>query len=298
MIIEATSVNILRVVEILLAEDVVGIPTETVYGLGGLATSAKAVRKIYCLKNRPADNPLITHFCSVNLVNKYVKFEEAGQIAERLASLWPGPLTLILPIRDERLRVSTAGLDYCGVRIPSHPICLELLDQLDEPLAAPSANKSGYCSPTKAQHVEDDFEGKILVLKGDDDILGIESTVVSLVGRPRILRLGAVPYETLAELLSIDPAELIMESEIMAPGKKYKHYSPRQKVMVSNQSPHFDCCVIKPKNTLELMKNFYSILREADKLNKTIVISCELDPRRFPDYVVFDRLKKMGAEFA
>ena len=203
----------------------VAFPTETVYGLGALALEPLAVRAIYAAKARPPTNPLIVHVLGEDearpLVSRWPV--EALQLAARF---WPGPLTIVLPrtalVPDE----CTAGGDTVGVRAPSHPVARALLERVGAPLAAPSANRAEHVSPTSAAHVLRDLNGRIdAVVDGGRCTYGIESTVVSLDGAPRILRKGAIPTAEIEELLGpleTGPAPGIAQS----PGQHRRHYAP------------------------------------------------------------------------
>jgi L-threonylcarbamoyladenylate synthase len=203
----------------------VAFPTETVYGLGALALEPLAVRAIYAAKGRPATNPLIVHVLGEDdarpLVSRWPL--EARQLAARF---WPGPLTLVLPrtaiVPDE----CTAGGDTVGVRAPSHPAARAILERVGVPLAAPSANRAEHVSPTSAAHVLRDLNGRIdAVVDGGRTPFGIESTVISLDGPPRLLRAGAVPRTEIEEL--VGPLELGGNSAIaQSPGQHRRHYAP------------------------------------------------------------------------
>ncbi|MBO5776786.1 MAG: threonylcarbamoyl-AMP synthase [Clostridia bacterium] len=205
----------------------VAFPTETVYGLGADAFNAEAVKDIFIAKGRPQDNPLIVHFACVEDVKRAVK-----EIPEVTYKLWerfsPGPLTLVLPKSDELPLVTTAGIQTVGIRIPNHPIALELIKKSGTGRAAPSANTSGRVSPTLAEHVYEDMVGKIpLILDGGQTDVGIESTVLDLTKDvPIVLRPGAVTVEMLIEVLGkvINHKGEVIIAE--SPGMKYKHYAP------------------------------------------------------------------------
>ena len=179
-----------QAVDLLTKGEVVAFPTETVYGLGAIATNEEAVAKIFEAKGRPQDNPLIVHIGSKEEMMEFT--QDIPKLAEVcMDTFWPGPLTLILPLRPNTLAKNvTAGLQTVGVRMPEHKVALELLKQLKQPVAAPSANKSGKPSPTKAAHVFHDLEGKIpLILDGGTTGIGLESTVIEFVNDlPTILR--------------------------------------------------------------------------------------------------------------
>ena len=212
---------------ILEVEDVVAIPTETVYGLAGNIFSERAVRKIFELKGRPFYNPLIVHTYSLDQLERFVRYipEKAKRLAE---AFWPGPLTLILPKKESVPSLITAGKDTVGIRIPNHPLTLELLSQLDFPLAAPSANTFGNISPTRPEHVKSYFEKTLsMVLDGGPCPKGIESTIVGFEGENAVLyRLGSISVEDIEEV--IGPIEVKNKKEAApdAPGMLSRHYAP------------------------------------------------------------------------
>lgn len=212
---------------------VVGIPTETVYGLAGNAYSDDAVKRIFEAKGRPQDNPLIVHISEFSEIYDLVSCvpERAKLLAEKF---WPGPLTIILP-KSEKVPMSvTGGLDTVAVRCPSHPVANMLIKVTGLPLAAPSANLSGKPSPTKAEHVYDDLQGRIpMIIDGGECDEGVESTVVTLATPvPRLLRPGNVTVSQLRSVLGeieVDDAvlnPLKAGERVSSPGMKYKHYSP------------------------------------------------------------------------
>ncbi|QDY84482.1 threonylcarbamoyl-AMP synthase [Paenibacillus polymyxa] len=236
---------------LLQAGETVAFPTETVYGLGADARSTKAVEAVFAAKGRPSDNPLIVHISDAAQLNGMVA--EINDTARALMNaFWPGPLTLVLPVVPQALssRV-TAGLDTVGVRMPDHPIALRLIREAGCPLAAPSANRSGRPSPTLAQHVLEDLEGRIGgILDGGPTGVGLESTVVQVGddGTVTILRPGGVTAEQLAAVaraVVLDPALAAtpgQDADSLAPrspGMKYTHYAPRGRLSVV-QGPSSD----------------------------------------------------------
>lgn len=225
--------------KILRGGGLVGIPTETVYGLAANALDGKAVSKIFAAKGRPGDNPLIVHICEFDQIYKLVA--EVPESAKKLAkAFWPGPMTMILPkaacIPDE----VSAGLPTVAIRFPSHPAAQRIIRESGLPLAAPSANTSGRPSPTTAQHVLHDLSGKIdAVLDGGSCGVGVESTVITLADNPpRLLRPGGITLEQLRSVLGtvkmdnavLHPLKAGVRAE--SPGMKYKHYSPKANVII------------------------------------------------------------------
>ena len=212
----------------------VAFPTETVYGLGANALDEKAAKKIYAAKGRPSDNPLIAHISCMEELPALVK--EIPAAGRKLAEkYWPGPLTLIFPKREVVPYGTTGGLETVAVRMPSDPVANRLIRLAGIPVAAPSANTSGRPSPTKAEHVIEDMDGKIdMIIDGGEVGIGVESTIVDVSGPvPTLLRPGAVTMEMLTETLGqveIDPAILgpvSAEVKPKAPGMKYRHYAPK-----------------------------------------------------------------------
>ena len=215
------------------AGGLVAFPTETVYGLGGDGLNPKAAGKIYAAKGRPSDNPLILHIAekdSVNMVAEEVS-DKAWLLMERF---WPGPLTLVLKKKPTVPAETTGGLNTVAVRMPSHPVALELIRQSGVCVAAPSANASGRPSPSKASHVYEDLKGKIdYILDGGSVDIGIESTIVDMTGTvPAILRPGYITPERIEAAIGkveFDPAVFSAATDIKpkAPGMKYTHYAPK-----------------------------------------------------------------------
>lgn len=219
----------------------VAIPTETVYGLAANALDGAAAASIFAAKGRPADNPLIVHICEFSQI--YGLVSQVPEAAVRLAeAYWPGPLTMILPKADCIPDAVSAGLSTVGIRFPSHPAAQAVIRAAGCPLAAPSANLSGKPSPTTAQHVMEDMDGRIdAVLDGGPCEVGVESTVITLATPvPRLLRPGGITLEQLEAVLGkvdVDPAVLDRLAEgakAASPGMKYKHYAPRADVTLLN----------------------------------------------------------------
>ena len=221
-----------------------GIPTETVYGLGADALNETAVLHIFEAKGRPQDNPLILHVPGADWLERYCR--DIPPVAYTLAErFWPGPLTMILPRRDNVPLRTTGGLDTVGVRCPDHPMTLAIIRAADVPVAAPSGNTSGRPSPTTAQHMLEDMDGKIDgIVDGGPCSVGVESTIIDLtVTPPRLLRPGGLPLEALEEVLgevAVDKAvrqKLSDGEQAKAPGMKYRHYAPKAPVTVITGTP-------------------------------------------------------------
>jgi len=236
---------------------VVGFPTETVYGLGGNAFSAQAIGKIFAAKGRPADNPLIVHVCSMAQFRSLVT--DVPALAAKIAEqFWPGPLTIILPSNGKVCAKALGGVQTVGIRMPSHPVALKLIEMCGLPLAAPSANLSGKPSPTLAAHVSHDLDGKIAgIVDGGPTGIGLESTVLDctqlcLTENPcqlpptlHILRPGGVTLEQLRALVGSE-AKIELEAagpdvnfQPRAPGMKYTHYAPTAQLCLVDGTDDF-----------------------------------------------------------
>lgn len=215
--------------EFLKIGETVAFPTETVYGLGANGLNPVAVRKIFSAKGRPSDNPLILHVAELEQVEKIVT--SIPDLADLLMQrFWPGPLTLVLPKREVVPAEVTAGLETVAVRMPAHPVAQALLRSAGVPVAAPSANLSGKPSPTRAEHVWQDLQGRVAaIVDGGETGVGLESTVLDLsTSEPYLLRPGGVSLEELEELIGEVhlPAEVDKAETPKAPGMKYRHYAP------------------------------------------------------------------------
>lgn len=222
----------------------VGIPTETVYGLGANGLNEEAVAHIFEAKGRPQDNPLILHIPDASWLERYCK--DIPLTAYKLAdAYWPGPLTMILRRKDIVPDAVTAGLDTVGMRCPAHPLCRAIIDAAGVPVAAPSGNTSGRPSPTTAQHMLEDMDGKIdAIVDGGPCSVGVESTIIDLTETPaRLLRPGGITLEQLEAVLgevAVDPAVTRLMGageQPKAPGMKYRHYAPKAPVTVVTGDP-------------------------------------------------------------
>lgn len=218
--------------------EVVAFPTETVYGLGANVFNEDAVKKIFEAKNRPMDNPLIVHVASKEDILKVAR-EIPSNAQMLIDKFMPGPITIVLPKRKEIPMCVTGGIDTVGIRIPEHIGAREFIKACGCPIPAPSANSSGKPSPTSAQHVFEDLNGRIpLILDGGECNCGVESTVISLCGEtPLLLRPGMITYEMLCEVLGkVDIHPSVLENnkvdKAASPGMKYKHYSPKARVII------------------------------------------------------------------
>jgi L-threonylcarbamoyladenylate synthase len=267
----------------------VAFPTETVYGLGADATNGAAVARLYAAKGRPRFNPLIAHVSDVAGARRLAQFDAAAQ---RLAALWPGPLTLVLPKAPSCTvaELATAGLETIAVRVPDHPVARDLLAALGKPIVAPSANRSGHVSPTSAQHVIADLDGRIdMVVDGGATPVGVESTIVACLGAPTLLRPGGVARERIEQVLGtslIDASDVASDGDDdapLAPGQLTSHYAPRARLRLNAERvqsgeallafgpklpPGADGCVMRnlsaAGDVVEAAANLFSHLRALD----------------------------------
>ena len=214
--------------------EVVGFPTETVYGLGANAFAADAIAKIFVAKGRPSDNPLIAHIGHLSELELLTN-QITAAAAKLIDVFFPGPLTLVLPKHNNVPMIATAGLETIGVRMPRHPLALSFLQACGVPLVAPSANLSGQPSPTTWQAVKADLDGRIAcILQGEPTEVGLESTVVDCTEQaPIVLRAGAITLEQLQEVIPTTRlATLDATAPARSPGLKYKHYAPHAQVVI------------------------------------------------------------------
>ncbi len=259
-------VDIETAARLLRAGEVVAIPTETVYGLAANALDEAAVRRVFALKGRPADHPLILH---ARDPRPWAHFDAR---AERLAVYWPGPLTLVLPRRAVP-DVVTGGRDTVAVRVPGHPVALDLLDHLDFPLAAPSANRFGQVSPTTAAHVLQAFA--VPVLDGGACGVGVESTIVDLSRpQPSILRPGAIDADAVCLALG---EELAPASDTPAPGTLPSHYAPRARVVLVDHAPP-DSVALRRRAPADYARALYAELRALDVQGPEVIYAERCEP--------------------
>lgn len=225
--------DIERAADLLRAGELVAFPTETVYGLGADARNGRAVAQIYAAKGRPSFNPLIVHVADANSARNFGVWSDLAQLLAD--AFWPGPLSLVLPLREDAdlSDLVTAGLNSVAIRVPAGDLAQSLFHVFDGPIAAPSANPSGRISPTTAQHVIAGLNGKIgAVLDGGACAVGLESTIVGLTELPTLLRAGGVPREAIEARLGMQLAEPD-RTLISAPGQLASHYAPRAKVRLN-----------------------------------------------------------------
>lgn len=282
-------------------------PTETVYGLGADARQGEAVAALYAAKGRPSFNPLIAHVHSIEAAKRHVIWTEtANKLAE---AFWPGPLTLVLPLRDghDISHLVTAGLETLGVRIPAHPAARALLSALDGPVAAPSANPSGRISPTTAAHVVAGLDGRIAAIVDDGPCgVGVESTIVGLSGEtPILLRPGGLAQEDIEAVLG-HPLQLRDASDpLTAPGQLLSHYAPRAKVRLNVTTPDpaelylgfgtmsCDLNLSDSADLVEAAANLFGHLHQLDAMDKPIAVAPI--PEHGLGAAINDRLRRAAA---
>lgn len=260
---------------------VVGLPTETVYGLAALATDAEAVGRVFAIKGRPANHPVIVHVADEQAVSHWG--QEVPEYARRLAqALWPGPLTVVVPAADWVPRFVTGGQDTVGLRCPAHPVALAVIESAG-PVAAPSANRFGQVSPTSAADVVADIGDRLgpddVVLDGGDCPVGVESTILDCTGdRPRVLRWGAVELSEIEDAAGVRVS--IGASAVRAPGGLASHYAPRARVHLGSaggpgdgflalatvRTPSGVVRLASPTTTRDYAAVLYRALRDADAL--------------------------------
>ena len=243
--------------------NVIGLPTETVYGLGGNAYSKKAVQKIYNLKKRPKKNPLIVHYLNHKDADKDVIFNR--DFYKLYKKFCPGPITFVLKKKDKsKIQSSaTAKLNTVAIRFPNHRTTRSILKKLNFPLAMPSANLSSGISPVNAPDVSDEFKKKIkIIINSGNSKIGIESTVVSLVGKPKILRPGIIAAKTIKKFLNITIIK--KSSKIISPGMLKKHYSPGIPVLLNQKRADKNCALITFGKKYKNKTNYFNLSKKSD----------------------------------
>lgn len=307
-----TGMEIKLAAELLKAGKLVAIPTETVYGLAANGFDAAAIAGIFEAKGRPHFDPLILHIANMDQVGRLTTAfpENAKKLADRF---WPGPLTLVLPKSDLVPDLATSGLDTVGIRMPNHPMTRELLQLIDFPLAAPSANPFGYISPTTAQHVKDQLNGKIdYILDGGNCDVGIESTIVGFAdNRITILRQGGISKEEIEEIVGEVYSNQISSSAPLAPGMLLSHYAPRTPLIRGNiktlaekyasrkiavlgftsTSDYTGIALSENGDLNEAAQNLFSAMRTLDNSGFDLIIA-EIFPERGLGLGINDRLKR------
>ncbi|PLV58334.1 L-threonylcarbamoyladenylate synthase [Thermotoga sp. KOL6] len=312
-------------VKLLREGEVIVFPTETVYGIGADAYNEEACRKIFEIKGRPSDNPLIVHIGSLSQLKEIADNYEPYM--DFLEKFWPGPLTVIFPKKSKKISpVVTAGLPTVAVRMPAHPVAQKLIEMFGHPIAAPSANLSGRPSATNAKHVVEDFMGRVkMILDAGNAPFGLESTIIDLSkDHPVLLRPGPVEVEKLKEIFP----ELVVPDFVrsgkfsgkpLAPGMKYRHYAPSKPlILVENLEKmegilrkypnHIVICVEERKDLYRkkivvgslkkpysIAQNMFAALREAEKTEKEYIIVEGVEERGIL-FAVMNRLRKAASE--
>ena len=251
----------------------IGLPTETVYGLAGNALNPESVASIFEVKNRPSFDPLILHTSSLERVGEFVT-EFPDQLKSLAQAFWPGPLTLLLPRKSIVPDLVTSGLDRVAVRVPNHPLTLKLLENLSFPLAAPSANPFGYISPTNAAHVEAQLGSKIpYILDGGPCQVGLESTIVGMEGEDlTIYRLGGLEIGEIEKLVGEVRIKDHSSSNPAAPGQLESHYAPRKPFILGNLAQ-----LIQAKNEAGLEFGVLSFSKIFPEVQNQIVLSAQMN---------------------
>jgi L-threonylcarbamoyladenylate synthase len=319
-VVRAGSAQIDRAVQALRAGELVAFPTETVYGLGANAADADAVARIFALKGRPADHPLIVHLDSERELSRWVR-EIPPQAARLAARFWPGPLTLILPKAPHVNTVVTGGQDSIGLRVPAHPVAQQLLAAFGGGVAAPSANRYGHLSPTRAEHVREEFGDQVRVLlDGGESQIGLESTIVACLGNGvRLLRPGFITRTQLEQV--VGRLDAGADAAPRAPGDRPQHYAPRTPLQVvagdaldghalrlaardrrvavlamhaaAHPSPHI-AWIDAGTQPAAYAHNLYDNLRTLDRMDCSRIL-VEAPPAREEWSAVLDRLQRASA---
>lgn len=319
-----TEKDIKQAAEIIKSGGLVAFPTETVYGLGANALDPEAVAKVYEAKGRPSDNPMIVHIARASDIGQLTP-KLSPDIVTLIENFWPGPLTLVVKRKKSVPDRTTGGLDTVGVRMPDSKIALDLINWADCPIAAPSANLSGKPSPTRAEDVIDDLNGKVdAILKGPDCRVGIESTVLDVSGEtPTVLRPGIITPESIeaaiGKKVAVDPALYVNrprdvnseEFKPKSPGMKYKHYAPKadmtviegnrdkvkeeiQRLKALNEKLGNKVGVIlfEEKAFIEAAHDFFARLRDLDRQDVDLILAGALSDTDGVGFAVMNRMLK------
>ena len=300
--------NLNKAKKILEKNKIIAVPTETVYGLAGNAYSNKSVKRIYSLKKRPKKNPLIIHYYNLDLLKKDAKYDK--NFLKLYKKFSPGPLTYVLKKRKSSKvsKFANAKLKTIAVRFPKNKVIRSLLKKLSFPLAIPSANISTGVSPTEPLDVVDEFKNKIkFILNGGKSIIGLESTVINLINKPRILRPGAISNIQIGKILKKKVSNVARSKLIVSPGMLKRHYSPGIPMKLNSIKPDYKAAFIvfgkkykmkknmfnlsKNSDLKEAAKNLYKVLRKIKKL-KYKKINVVKIPNKNIGIAINDRLKK------
>ena len=311
-----TGKNTNHAAELLLAGKLVAIPTETVYGLAANALNEKAILGVFEAKQRPFFDPLIIHVPSIEAAETYAVFNDE-RLLKLATAFWPGPLTLLLPKKNNIPDLVTSGLTEVAIRVPNHALTLELLRKINVPLAAPSANPFGYVSPTEPVHVEKQLGNKIdYILDGGKCSVGLESTIVGIEeGKLCVFRLGGLAVESIEKITGPVELRINHSSNPKAPGQLKSHYAPKKKLLLGDikaliaantgkkiallcfgeeqySDPDLFMYNLSPtKNLNEAALNLFKFLRLADDSDADLVI-CETLPDEGLGRAINDRLRR------
>lgn len=299
--------DLLKASKLIKTGGTLAFPTETVYGLGADATNNLAVAKIFQAKGRPSFNPLIIHCFSIEQIQAFAMWSSDAQtVAEKF---WPGPLTMVLPLlpHGKIASLALAGLQTVAVRIPAHSIAQSILKLANTPIAAPSANPSGSVSATKAKHVISKLSGKIEgIVSGGSSEIGLESTIISFLPDPRILRFGAIDEADISEILRLDLKKKALDGEISAPGQLSSHYAPKGSIRLNSKvfknkevSLGFgkvicDLNLSRTENLIEAAANLFDCLHKLDDMGAEKIAVSPI-PEEGIGIAINDRLKRAAA---
>ncbi len=305
-----------RGAEIIRNGGVVAFPTETVYGLGADAFNPIAIARVFEIKNRPYFDPLIVHIADLNEMSRLVI--DIPHSAEKLIKrFWPGPLTIIVLKKEEVPDIVTAGLPTVAIRMPRHPIALQLIREARRPIAAPSANPFGYVSPTTAEHVCEQLGNRVdLILDGGPCEVGLESTILSFSGeKPRLLRPGGLPLEEIVSVIGGVDTSPVEEEKPSSPGRLPRHYAPRTPIVIEGWQENLEAYqnkkmgllafrevnvsfpfhhveVLSPRGDLrEAAANLFAAIRRLDALNLDLILA-ETVPEVGLGRAIMDRLRR------
>ena len=293
--------------ELIKSGGTLAFPTETVYGLGADATNKLAVAKIFQAKGRPNFNPLIIHCFSIEQIQTFAVWSnEAQSVADKF---WPGPLTMVLPLlpNSQISSLALAGLQTVAVRIPEHSVAQSILQLSNTPIAAPSANPSGALSATKAEHVISRLNGKIEgIISGNSSKIGLESTIISFLPEPTILRFGAIDETDITEILGLDLKKKAKDAKISAPGQLTSHYAPKGSIRLNSKvfkksevSLGFgeilcDLNLSQKENLTEAAANLFDYLHRLDEMGAEKIAVSPI-PEEGLGIAINDRLRRAAA---
>ncbi len=282
-------INLEQAIQSLKKHQPVAIPTETVYGLAATITDEEALRRVFEIKGRPLFDPLIVHVSSLEMARPLIQ-NMSDHFEKLAAAFWPGPFTIVSPKSNLVSDLITANLPSVGIRIPHHPVALELIEKLGVPVAAPSANKFKKTSPTSAQHVLDEFESKVPVLDGGECDVGIESTVVGLTdNQVHIYRPGKILK---ADIEKIVDCEVIETTSPAAPGQLREHYQPSVPFTLTSNPTDEMTELVLSKDPILAARELYAKLRELSKKGHPIY----LDPKKYSNeglwQSIWERIEK------